>query len=135
MCRLYALVVMAFLALAACGGGGGGTSESADVIVDMKEWSVTPTKTTIPAGNIRILVRNVGSTAHDFVIIRTDLPEDKLPQDGGKVKEDGKVASAGELNPGQRATVTANLTPGKYVWICNVAGHYPVGMHVSVTVQ
>jgi len=31
--------------------------------------------------------------------------------------------------------VTLDLAPGKYVLICNVAGHYQLGMHISFTVD
>ena len=31
--------------------------------------------------------------------------------------------------------VTANLTAGKYVLLCNLAGHYQMGMRAPFTVQ
>ena len=36
---------------------------------------------------------------------------------------------------GKSASVTVELTPGKYVFICNVAGHYGLGMHTGFTVE
>jgi uncharacterized cupredoxin-like copper-binding protein len=33
------------------------------------------------------------------------------------------------------ATLTADLAAGKYVVICNVAGHYQLGMRIALTVQ
>lgn len=134
MVRLSGLFLLALLVLGACGGGGEQTGQ-ADVIVDMREYSVKSSKVTIAAGTVTILVRNVGSAAHDFMIIKSDLPSDKLPQEGGKAKEDGKVYGIGELNPGGRKTEGVELKPGKYILICNVVGHYGLGMHTSVTVQ
>lgn len=134
MLRQRALFIAAALLLVACGGGGGQPA-TGDVIVDMREYSVKSSKDAIPAGSLKILVRNVGSSAHDFKIIKSDLPSDKLPQEGGKAKEDGKVAETGELNPGGRQTLTVDLKPGTYIFICNVVGHYGLGMHTPVTVQ
>lgn len=133
MLRQRALFIAAALLLVACGGGG--QPATGDVIVDMREYSVKSSKDAISAGSLKILVRNVGSSAHDFKIIRSDLPSGQLPQEGGKAKEDGKVGETGELNPGGRQTVTVDLKPGKYIFICNVVGHYGLGMHTSVTVQ
>lgn len=134
MARFNTLCLASLLVLAACGGGAQ-PAATGDVIVDMREYSVKSSKDTITAGQLKILVRNVGSSAHDFKIIRSDLPSGQLPQEGGKAKEDGKVGETGELNPGGRQTVTVDLKPGKYIFICNVAGHYGLGMHASVTVR
>jgi uncharacterized cupredoxin-like copper-binding protein len=40
-----------------------------------------------------------------------------------------------DLAPGKSATLSVNLTPGRYVLVCNIPGHYKHGMHASVTVQ
>jgi len=74
---------------------------------------------------------------HSFEVLKTDLPHDKLPIDGvtAKAKEDGKVGGIESIAPGGSASVTLDLAPGKYVLICNVAGHYQLGMHVSFTVD
>lgn len=133
MIRLSTFFLTSILVVAACGGGGQ-PAATADVIVDMREYSVKSSKDTIPTGTVTLLVRNVGSSAHDFMIIKSDLPSDKLPQEGAKAKEDDKVFGIGELNPGGRKTVSVDLKPGKYIFICNVAGHYGLGMHTSVTV-
>ena len=67
----------------------------------------------------------------------TDLPPDKLPVDGAsaKAKEDGKAGEIPSIPAGKSAAVTLDLTPGKYVFICNIAGHYQIGMHTGFTVE
>jgi len=74
---------------------------------------------------------------HSFEVLKTDLPQDQLPVDNAsaKAKEDGKVGEIKSIAAGKSASVTVDLTPGKYVFICNVAGHYQLGMHTGFTVE
>ena len=39
-----------------------------------------------------------------------------------------------DLGPGKSASATFELSPGKYVLICNVAGHYEDGMYAGFEV-
>src|SRR5207247_7207029 len=87
--------------------------------------------------SIKIGVRNLGTMEHSFQVIKTDLAPDKLPTDGAsaKAKEDGKVGEIASIPAGKSAAVTLDLAPGKYVFICNVAGHYQLCMHTGFTVD
>jgi uncharacterized cupredoxin-like copper-binding protein len=38
------------------------------------------------------------------------------------------------MQPGTTKTLTIDLAPGHYVFLCNLPGHYQSGMHVDVTV-
>jgi uncharacterized cupredoxin-like copper-binding protein len=89
------------------------------------------------AGRIKIGVRNLASMEHSFQVLKTDLTHDKLPVDGAsaKAKEDGKIGEIKSIAAGKSAAVTVELTPGKYVFICNTAGHYHLGMHTGFTVE
>ena len=105
--------------------------------VTLKDYSVTLSSPTVKAGTVKIGVQNSGSMAHEFDLIKTDLAADKLPLDGasGKAKEDGLVKQVLNIGVGKVATVSADLAAGHYVIICNVAGHYQLGMHADLTVQ
>ena len=46
----------------------------------------------------------------------------------------GKI-EASELGPGDSASVTFDLSPGKYVLICNVGDHYKSGMYTALVVD
>ena len=52
--------------------------------------------------------------------------------------EDGpgvELLSDGDnINPGKSQTRTVDLTPGKYLFVCNIAGHFMSGMYTAVTV-
>ena len=107
------------------------------VVAEMADYKITVNVPSVKAGSIKIGVRNLGTMEHSFQVIKTDLAADKLPVDGAsaKAKEDGKVGEIKSIPAGKSAAVTIDLTPGKYVFICNIAGHYQIGMHTGFTVD
>ncbi len=46
----------------------------------------------------------------------------------------GKIEQS-ELGSGKSASATFDLSPGKYVFICNLGGHYQNGMYAGFTVD
>ena len=87
----------------------------------------------MPAGTVAFQVHNDAPATHEFVVVRTDDPEDRLPiaSDGISVDEDA-LTSAGELSDapsGADLTLALTLAPGRYVFFCNMEGHYLGGMH------
>jgi uncharacterized cupredoxin-like copper-binding protein len=140
--------------LAACGGGsattpapgatgpaatsgagpaGAITATESDFKIDVSSSSAAP-------GPVTFHVTNSGAQIHEFVIIKTDTAPDALPTDdsGNEVNEDASgltvVDEVEDLAPGASEDLTATLDAGKYVLICNVAGHYQLGMHTAFTV-
>ena len=107
------------------------------LVVEMTDYKVITNVATVRAGETKIGVRNRGSQPHDLVVLRTDLAPDELPYDAGKARaeEPGLVARTKELRAGGTAAVTASLEPGQYVLICNVAGHYGLGMRTALKVE
>lgn len=89
------------------------------------------------AGGTEFNVMNEGAVPHNLRVIRSDLAEDALPVAGGVVDEAQVeiLASTADLNGGESASVTATLEAGAYVLICNVPGHYQLGMHAALNVQ
>lgn len=127
-------ITLAVMLLAiSCGGGGGTPPPAGSIPVELKEWQVVVTKT-VPAGSRTFAVKNTGSSAHELTIIKTDKPPEQLQHDGSRVTEP-KLAESEVLNPGQSTVLTVQLAAGKYVFICNQPGHYPLGMRTQVTVQ
>jgi len=131
-----ALMALAFL-VAACAGPAAEAPAGSQVVAELADTKITVNVPTIKAGKIKIGVRNLGTMEHSFEVLKTDLPPDKLPVDGAsaKAKEDGKVGEIPSIPAGKSAAVTLDLTPGKYVFICNIAGHYQIGMHTGFTVE
>src|SRR5436305_12547250 len=134
-------VVPALMALAlflgACAGPAAEAPSGSQVVAELADYKITVNVPSVKAGSIKIGVRNLGTMDHSFQVIKTDLPPDKLPTDGAsaKAKEDGKVGEIASIPAGKSAAVTVNMAPGKYVFICNIASHYQLGMHVGFTVE
>jgi hypothetical protein len=107
--------------------------------VRIKDFKVLPSSDSAPAGLVTLNVANTGPTTHEFVIVRTDLPDDGLPigGDGLRVDEDGlePVDEIDGIEDGASGQVTVRLEPGHYVFFCNFEGHYLAGMHAAVEVM
>ncbi len=97
---------------------------------------VTPASAADPT---TFAISNDGSAVHNLRVIRTDLDADSLPLDdsGFLVDEEqvNVVASNSELLSGESAELSVDLESGSYVLICNIAGHYDLGMRIGFTVE
>ena len=135
--RTIAALIALSLFVAACAGPAAEAPAGSQVVVEMTDYKLSVNVPSVKAGTIKIGVRNLAAMEHSFEVLKTDLPHDKIPVDGAsaKAKEDGKVGGIASIPAGKSAAVTIDLTPGKYVLICNVAGHYGLGMHVGFTVE
>ena len=136
---LKLLTPLALLAIlvASCGGAPEAAPTDSQVVAEMTDYKITVRVPSAKAGKIKIGVRNLAAMEHSFEVIKTDLPQDKLPVDGASAKanEDAKVGEIKSLPAGKSGAVTLDLQPGKYVFICNIAGHYQLGMHTGFTVD
>jgi uncharacterized cupredoxin-like copper-binding protein len=105
-------------------------SKNAVQIVE-KEMSIVMSRTTVHAGKVQLRVRNRGSIDHELVLLRgPGLP--KLSS--YRASETRKVAEVPDLAPGKTGTLTVTLAPGTYWLICNISGHYQLGMHTTLKV-
>ena len=101
------------------------------------------------AGDVTFVVKNTGTIDHEVIVLKTEVPFDKLPVvDAGdpparvtsganKVDESGNVGETGapDLKPGDTRSFTIkNMAPGKYALVCNIALHYGKGMRAGFTV-
>ncbi len=135
--RCVPALIALVLLVAACANPAASAPAGSQVVVELSDYKVTVDVPSVKAGKIKIGVRNVAAMEHSFQVLKTDLPPDKLPVDGAsaKAKEDGKVGDIPSIPAGKSASVTVDLVPGKYVFICNLAGHYQLGMHTGFTVE
>jgi len=115
---------------------------SGPVTVALDQWSITPQASQVAAGPVTFTVSNDGTITHEFVVMRTDTPAADLPIssfEGEKlrVNEDTagtNVGETGNLTAGTTKTIVIDLKPGHYVFMCNLPGHYGLGMHTDFTV-
>ena len=113
----------------------GGVAVNATV----REWRITADVQSVPAGPVKFSTANLGTIEHEFVIIRTDYPDGKIPLDGATFSEDAPgVSSPGEISefkPGTVGETVIDLEPGHYQLVCNIEQHYHNGMHIPFVVQ
>lgn len=124
------------VAVGACGGRGGGGDGAQKISVELKEYALVPSASSVTSGQVAFEARNTGSIPHELVVLKTDLAPDALPVQEGKVDEEAPgVEAIGEIEEfegGKTMSASFDLEPGTYVLICNVAGHYGLGMRASL---
>ncbi len=120
-------------------GGEGGGGPSAPVSVTQKDFAITPDKTAARAGEVKFSVKNDGPSVHEFVIFKTELAPDAMPVDENKVDEEAKevdhIDEIENIGAGESKELIVKLDPGKYVLICNLPGHYGLGMRAGFEVS
>lgn len=99
------------------GGGGSTSTAAAPVEVDLSEFKITPATINVPAGPVKLQVKNVGSQTHNLDIAELNK----------KTKD---------LNGGQSETLDlGTLEAGKsYKVICAIPGHEQAGMVATLVV-
>ena len=137
MIRLsLALLLGVAVTVAACSGASETIPTDVDVAVHMQDYKVILSVPTAKAGTVKFGIKNEGGMEHSFELIKTDLPFDKLPTTAdAKAKEDGLIKQVKSIAVGKVSVVSADLAAGTYVIICNVAGHYQLGMRAAFTVN
>jgi uncharacterized cupredoxin-like copper-binding protein len=124
--------------LAACGSGGPTGTDGTVVGVTLSEFVLTPSPTSVPPGAVFFAARNVGQGIHEVVVLQTDRVPDALPVTGSQVDETAsgiqRLGRIGNIQPGASAGQRIDLGPGRYVLICNIAGHYQQGMRAALRV-
>lgn len=93
----------------------------------------------VRAGDVRLVVRNNGPDAHELIVVRTADGRLPLRADGMTVNEEAvERDTVGVLEPGEphsHRELALRLTPGRYVLLCNMSGHYLGGMHMTLVAR
>jgi uncharacterized cupredoxin-like copper-binding protein len=91
--------------------------EDRDVNVSLSEWKLQPSRSKVPAGQIRFLAENTGQTQHALRIVGGDID-----------------VTTDSFGNGDSRSVTLVLPAGDYRLICPIPGHEQQGMTASLTV-
>jgi uncharacterized cupredoxin-like copper-binding protein len=94
----------------------------------------------VSPGMVKFNVTNLaGTLVHEVIIARVKDENTQLPYLAGQqmvneeaVRTLGEVA---EINPSRFASLTIEMTPGKYVLYCNLPGHFMAGMWTVMEVK
>ena len=106
--------------------------------ITLTEWKVA-LPNTMKAGKVDFTINNAGAIEHELIAFRSNLDPLSFPKADGDVDENGKgivqVTDGDDIAAGGTQTRTIDLTePGKYVFMCNIPGHFLKGMYAVVTV-
>ena len=138
--RAAALVFGALFAIGGCSEAPAGSpaTETAVVVTDS---SITPTPATLAAGDVTLKITNSGTTLHELEVFTLPAGVDvtKLTVAGHLAL----TAAAGMevvdeiegIVPGATPSLTVNLSPGTYALLCNLPGHYALGMRTTIAVR
>jgi uncharacterized cupredoxin-like copper-binding protein len=142
---LFALLLAA-LALVACGGGSDTTSdESAPAPETTKEaegekeaeggtaGAATVDFEADPSGNLAYTTTEMTSKAGKMTVNFTN--QSAVPHDVALEDEAGETIAETEVLAEGTDSATANLKPGTYKFFCTVPGHRQAGMEGTLTVK
>ena len=116
-----------------------GAASSGGIQASESEFKIALSSATASTGEVTFHVKNAGTQVHEFVVVRTELAADKLPlaSDAPEVDEEATgltvVDEVEDLAAGASTDLTVTLEAGHYAVICNVPGHYTLGMHTDFT--
>jgi hypothetical protein len=117
------------------------TPSGTPVNVLLEDFKIRMDTAVVSAGTVSFRLLGQGPTTHEFIVVRTNRPPDKLPlqDDGLTVNEEAPgvelVDEADGLDINDRQTLDLRLAPGHYVMYCNLEGHYLGGMYAALTVH
>ena len=132
---LMVVVLLSAFALAGCG--------PSKVDVSLTTYKITLSTDSVNAGEVVFHVTNDATDlVHEFVIFKTDLPEDQLPLTAENIVDEAGagitfINEVEDVAQGTSKDLTVTLEPGRYVLLCNTTEklHYQHGMHIVFTVK
>jgi uncharacterized cupredoxin-like copper-binding protein len=103
------------------------------------KMAIAMDKTELPAGEVVFVVANAAVTEeHEMVLVKLKNAGEKIVVDTKTHRIDEKAIDAlgeiADLKPSDKGELKADLTPGSYVLLCNLKGHYEAGMSKPFTV-
>jgi len=101
---------------------------------------ITVDSNDIHAGKVTLVAINDSKVlVHEMLIVPVRSTYSPLPYDSTSMRVDEDAAHSlgevSELDPGQTGALTLTLKPGTYVLLCNVPGHYAMGMWTTIVVK
>lgn len=134
--RIVSVLAVGLLigALAACGDSAGSETKATVISTNAADDSIALDSQTVGTGAIAFDITNDGTVVHEIEVFagsQTDLPVDLGVADTAGLT---LVDEVEDIIPGGNVTLNLDLEPGDYVIICNLPGHYELGMVNSLTV-
>ncbi len=124
--------------LAGCGKAAPRRADAGSVVpVSERDFHIA-SPTHLASGPVTFRITNEGPDEHEFIIAPARTGGLPLRHDGLTVAEEAiEESEPGSLEPAKPGAVRllhVSLAPGRYIFFCNMEGHYMGGMHEEVTV-
>jgi uncharacterized cupredoxin-like copper-binding protein len=126
---VFTCIVFAFLAASAVRAAH--SRPGTTVKATLNEMRITVSATRVAAGKVTFVVRNAGTVEHELLVIPWPKAG-KLSVAHFRADEGASLGEVSELKPGKTGRVTLELQPGRYLLICNLSGHYQLGMQAAI---
>ena len=129
MRRAGTALACTLLAIAACSGVATAAKKKhapANLLINAQEWSLWPSRSSVPAGTVYVELWNRGQDMHDTMIRRVNAAGQMVGPIDGRVKL---------TMPGHISDATWHLKAGHYELYCSMPGHLQLGMHAKLTVR
>ena len=111
-------------------------AQNGKVTVTTTEYAFAPTAITAKAGKLKLTLSNKGQAVHEMVVLKTGQAASAMKVgSSARVSESASVGEVSETAAGATKSTTLDLKPGKYVYVCNIPGHYSDGMYGTLTVK
>ena len=107
-------------------------SSGSAVSVALVEWKLLPARINVRAGRVTFVVRNDGTMDHEFLVLHSDRHHHSLKVKGGKAVETGRLGEIPKIPSGTVKRITLKVSPGRYVLLCNMLGHYQAGQYAAL---
>lgn len=136
----HVAIIAAFIFLVSgCSAGDRGAPMAGALLrITERDFRISAQKL-VSSPDVLLVVHNKGPDAHELIVVRAPNSHLPLRLDGLTVDEDAlKRATVGVLEPGAPGSVRrllVHLPPGRYMLICNMAGHFLGGMHTVLVVE
>lgn len=112
---------------------------TATIEVEMDDFKFIPKNAKGPAGIDEVVTPNIGAVEHELQLYKTDMDPGSLMVDSETGKADteplGERLFETYAEAGETDSAIAELDPGQYAMICNIAGHYEAGMWGSLKIK
>lgn len=130
-----ATVLAAIAAITAFAGAPARAGQSAVVRVKLSEFGVAAQPKTVRAGKVTFSALNNGEVVHELVVVRQTKGQLVVKKFKAVEPKNGVAGEIEDIEPNKTGRLTLTLPAGRYLLICNIVGHYQLGMREALVVR
>ena len=127
MARVLPVLLGAAIALGGCGEPAIVPVENRTIGLKLDEYRILPKRVSAPAGQLRLIVRNIGILTHNVAV-------ETIPKVGSDAQPK-EIVRTETVHPNERAEVTFTVQPGTYRLVCTIANHDDLGQTGTLYVK